>query len=537
MKQRIQHLPKFRQSGVEKYTEKIWPWPETPKSIHQQSDPRAISTDWLSSKNFNDGSGARVNNVLNFNWKSKNAFDLDALKEFKGHIGRVDQSDFTVAAVFKAPEDMDYCPGADLVKLYHSGVDYNLEFYKTQQETMYYMATMRTPGFACIQGNTFGLGAGLTAHTNFRILTESGIWAMPNTLYGAFPDCGMSYRLPRLDGDVGMFLALTGKRVETLDIARVGLVSHFMETQDLNRFCQETGRIEGNSEEATETFYIMLNRWIKQFPDDKDPSAILPYIPAINRCFNQRSLEDIFEQLKEENTFWSKNVLERMKTQCSPLMLHVTFKLQRLGRYMYSLAEVLELEFRVHQHMLKSHDYWEGIKAHMIEKRPPVWQHKSIYDVRPEEIAAFFEPAEHKLDLMGCEVGNQPHTDPFDTYPFHVLAALDDPFNNHILDRQLTRMMPDRVRTAEVLVNFYRELFRQGDMADVGGRYYHKLHEYMQTTPDDLTVEDITSLNKDFLLADLKYQDVVENDTKTNKVDPEEMLNGVNMPFHQKDRM
>lgn len=36
----------------------------------------------------------------------------------------------------------------------------------------------------------------------------------------------------------------------------------------------------------------------------------------------------------------------------------------------------------------------------MIEKRPPVWQHKSIYDVRPEEVAAFFEPAELRLDLM-----------------------------------------------------------------------------------------------------------------------------------------
>lgn len=82
---------------------------------------------------------------------------------------------------------MDFCPGADLQRLSREGEEYRREFYKTAQETAYLLATMRTPAFACMQGNTMGLGAGLTGHSLFRVVSGPVQWSIPNVLYGAVP--------------------------------------------------------------------------------------------------------------------------------------------------------------------------------------------------------------------------------------------------------------------------------------------------------------------------------------------------------------
>lgn len=55
-----------------------------------------------------------------------------------------------------------------------------------------------------------GGGVGLSVHGSFRVATEKTLFAMPETGIGLFPDVGGSYFLPRLGGNLGMYLALTG---------------------------------------------------------------------------------------------------------------------------------------------------------------------------------------------------------------------------------------------------------------------------------------------------------------------------------------
>jgi 3-hydroxyisobutyryl-CoA hydrolase len=62
-----------------------------------------------------------------------------------------------------------------------------------------------------------GGGAGLSVHGKYRIATENTIFAMPETAIGFYPDVGGSFFLPRLEGELGMFLALTGYRLQGFD--------------------------------------------------------------------------------------------------------------------------------------------------------------------------------------------------------------------------------------------------------------------------------------------------------------------------------
>ena len=66
--------------------------------------------------------------------------------------------------------------------------------------------------------STVGGGVGLSISAPFRIATERTVFAMPETLIGYFPDVGASYFLPRLDGEIGLYLGMTGDRVKGRDV-------------------------------------------------------------------------------------------------------------------------------------------------------------------------------------------------------------------------------------------------------------------------------------------------------------------------------
>ncbi len=63
-----------------------------------------------------------------------------------------------------------------------------------------------------------GGGNGISVHGPFRVATENSIFAMPETAIGFFPDVGGSFFLPRLEGHLGTFLALTGHRLRGYDL-------------------------------------------------------------------------------------------------------------------------------------------------------------------------------------------------------------------------------------------------------------------------------------------------------------------------------
>lgn len=81
-----------------------------------------------------------------------------------------------------------------------------------------------TEQFALVGG-----AIGLFAHAPFRIATERTIFSMPEASIGLCPSSGASFFLPKLDGEIGTYLALTGSRVEGVDALLVWL-SHLIST-------------------------------------------------------------------------------------------------------------------------------------------------------------------------------------------------------------------------------------------------------------------------------------------------------------------
>ncbi len=77
-----------------------------------------------------------------------------------------------------------------------------------------------------------------------RVATEQSVVAMPECALGLVPDVGSSHFLPLVQSRrsrpgcdaIGMWLALTGARVEGHDLVELGLATHYAASENLGTF-------------------------------------------------------------------------------------------------------------------------------------------------------------------------------------------------------------------------------------------------------------------------------------------------------------
>lgn len=419
----------------------------------------------------------QVYSLVNCHWPTENAFNLKTLRDYMTQLKKFDGFPQPVALVVRSMEGVGFCPGADLIDLLRRDVEHRKTFYKACYQASYMTATTGTPLFTCVQGNTMGLGAGLTMHAPlFRLVLDDGVWAMPNTLYGAFPDCGSTYVLPRLDGEVGMYLALTGKRLESFDIINVGLATHYASSSSLEEFMRWSSRIKQPTLEQIHEAFQPAKR------HSSHSSAIGRIRTGIDRCFGKNTLEEVFQALRDEKEHeeWAKNTLKRLES-CCPTMLHVTFRLQRIGRYLTSLEEALHLEYRVARKMVSSADFVEGIKARLVHKCQPKWSYTDIYSVPNSEVLKYLEVEKDNSDMLHlepCHPGKRPTPDPYKVYDleFEYMQEREGP-RHFWIQRLFSRLGPPEYINVEVLSSIFREMYKAGGMAQTAAEGLQKVEQ------------------------------------------------------------
>ncbi|KAG1243749.1 hypothetical protein G6F68_015714 [Rhizopus microsporus] len=119
-----------------------------------------------------------------------------------------------------------FCAGGDVktvVDLAEAKDSNAAKFFEEEYQLDHLIATLDTPYVSIMDGITMGGGVGLSVHAPFRIATENTLFAMPETAIGFLPEVGGSFFLPRLDGQLGVYLGLTGKRLKGVDTLPVWL--------------------------------------------------------------------------------------------------------------------------------------------------------------------------------------------------------------------------------------------------------------------------------------------------------------------------
>jgi enoyl-CoA hydratase len=339
-----------------------------------------------------------------------------------------------------------FSAGGDLRHIYEAGhagrQSESITFWREEYALNALIKRYPKPYVALIDGIVMGGGVGISIHGSHRVAGDRFEFAMPEVGIGFFPDVGATWFLPRLPGQIGTYCALTGERLKAADAVAAGIATHRVAS---TRFTELVGALCGavsvdailaafaqavfTSSRLQGEVERVRSRWSEPAgtPPRPDPRAasresadgtrpvsasplentagpVVAHRRALDRIFAGGSLEEILALLDAEaatassDAQWAGKVAATVRSK-APLSLKIALSQMRRGRS-YSFEECMQAEFRVVSRVAYGHDFYEGIRAVIIDKdNRPQWRPATLAEVTAASVERHFAPLASELVL------------------------------------------------------------------------------------------------------------------------------------------
>ncbi len=301
--------------------------------------------------------------------------------------------DAVKAVVVTGAGERAFCAGGDIRALYaaRQAGDPDLgAFFWHEYRLDHAIHSFPKPYVALMDGIAMGGGVGIAVHGSHRIMTERTVFAMPETGIGLFPDVGATEFLRRCPGALGMYLALTGARLKAADAIHAGIGTHFIPSDRLADLQTRLGAADLDGGAAA------VDALIAGFASAPGPVQIRAHARVIDRCFGAPGVPAILAALEAEDGYFAIETADELRTK-SPTSLLVTHRQLHQADGL-GWNEILRREYRMACAFVEGHDFFEGIRAAVIDKdRKPRWNPARLEDVSEEAVAACFAPLEREL--------------------------------------------------------------------------------------------------------------------------------------------
>ncbi|CAL5195231.1 unnamed protein product [Lathyrus oleraceus] len=298
-----------------------------------------------------------------------------------------------------------FAAGGDIVALYRLLKEGNMEackeFFRTIYSFIYLLGTYLKPHVALLNGITMGGGAGISIPGTFRVATDKTVFATPEVLIGFHPDAAASFYLSRLPGHLGEYLALTGEKLNGVEMVACGLATHYSLLARLPLIEEQLGKLVTDDPSVIETTLEQYGDLV--YPDS---SSVLQRLEIVDKCFCHDTVEEIVDAVEvaasETKEPWCISTLNRLK-EASPLSLKVSLRSIREGRFQ-TLDQCLLREYRMTLQAISkqiSNDFCEGVRARVVDKdMAPKWDPPTLEKVSQDMVDQYFLPlSESEPDL------------------------------------------------------------------------------------------------------------------------------------------
>lgn len=325
--------------------------------------------------------------------RALNALTLEMIRAFDPRLAAWERDTAVKAVLIRGEGGKAFCAGGDVRAVWKSIVEENAgkpsalsrEFFINEYRLNRRIHHFAKPYIALLDGITMGGGVGLSRHGAFRIVTETSMIAMPETAIGLFPDVGGSWFLNECPGWTGYYLALTGARLDAADAIYTGMATHFVPQASLAALQAALCAADWSAGTAE----AVVRKIVQSFADAAGQPKLAANRSTIDICFQKESVPAILAALEARGGAFAQEALETLGHR-SPTSMCVTLEQLRRGRGL-SIEEVLAMEYRLTQACMRGHDFFEGIRAVLVDKdHAPKWQPARLQDVTRELVEGHF---------------------------------------------------------------------------------------------------------------------------------------------------
>lgn len=306
--------------------------------------------------------------------QAMNALTLEMIDAIAAQLAAWEMRVDIKAVIITGAGDKAFCAGGD-IKIVHAAKqrgDLGMleDFYRREYTLNYRLATYGKPIIAVMDGVVMGGGAGIALNCSHPVVTHKTIFAMPECRIGLFPDVGAGSFLNRASPALALALGLTGLTLRGPGVIRAGLAKHFV----------GSGRVAEITLDNLDALNLPL-----------ETAGLDQLLPQIESVFGLKTFDEIMTVLTARRDAWAVETAKVLKG-FSPLSLKVTFAHLTRARGQ-KLADVLKTEFRLSQHFMAGHDFFEGVRAQLIDKdHAPKWCPAELAEVTPVMVEACFAP-------------------------------------------------------------------------------------------------------------------------------------------------
>ncbi len=317
-----------------------------------------------------------------------NALSLDMINVITHTLLTWKNQDDIYMIYLSSNHPKSFCAGGDVKSLYEHSIKHDHEYpkvYLSKQYAMDYMIqTYPKPILTYIDGYVFGGGVGLSIGSTYVVVSERVKFAMPETKIGFFPDVGASHFLNQLPHHVGKYIGILGPVLTSDDLFYLNIADYVVKHDQWV-----------NVEEALFSFNFSKNRirenistLLDEFHYSGKTSNIEKHIANIDNIFSKSTLNEMMQAIDLDDPF--EKELKSKFLEMSPTAM--SFTLEMLKRtYDLSLLECFKFEQLFSEHVIKTHDFKEGVRSLLVDKDQRFdYQPKTIKDVNLADIYALF---------------------------------------------------------------------------------------------------------------------------------------------------
>jgi len=321
--------------------------------------------------------------------KALNAVTHAMVLALRAQLDRWADDGAVARVVITATGDRAFSAGGDIRVLYDLGKAGKhaeaLQFWRDEYPLNAAIKNFRKPYVALIDGIDMGGGVGISVHGSHRVAGDRFSFAMPEVGIGFFPDVGATWFLPRMPGELGTYCALTGERFGADDAVAASIATHRISSA---RFGELLEALTGT---------VSVDAVLAAFAEPAAQGPIGGRRTTIDRLFAGDMVENILAALDREaasgraDAEWAQKTAATMRTK-SPLSLKLALAQVRRGKS-WDFGTCMRMEFRIVSRVIHGHDFYEGVRAVIIDKdNEPRWQPATLPDIGEGEVERHFAP-------------------------------------------------------------------------------------------------------------------------------------------------